>query len=335
MVNLVTQTPGLSHVAKLLAGMPMERRIPEFAPQTFRQWFKKRQPARQPGTEGNVVLWPDTFNNYFFPETAQAATEVLENAGFKVEVPQGHLCCGRPLYDYGMLDTAKIYLRRVMSALQPQIEAGTPMVVLEPSCASVFRDELHNLFPEDPLAQKLRENTLLLSELLEKKNVQLPRMKSKAVVQGHCHHKSLLKFDAENSVLKKLGLDFEVLASGCCGMAGSFGFESDKYGVSIAIGQCKLLPRVRQAPVSELIMADGFSCREQIAQQTNRQALHLAEVIHIAQQDPDKAGEPYPEDAIVKQRKSSRRKARLRALGAMVAIGATAVIGWNVIRKYE
>jgi FAD/FMN-containing dehydrogenase/Fe-S oxidoreductase len=335
MVNLVTQTPGLSHVAKLLAGMPMERRIPEFAPQTFRQWFKKRQPARQPGTEGNVVLWPDTFNNYFFPETAQAATEVLENAGFQVEVPQGHLCCGRPLYDYGMLDTAKIYLRRVMSALQPQIEAGMPMVVLEPSCASVFRDELHNLFPDDPLAQKLRENTLLLSELLEKKNVQLPRMKSKAMVQGHCHHKSLLKFDAENSVLKKLGLDFEVLASGCCGMAGSFGFESDKYGVSIAIGERKLLPRVRQAAVSELIMADGFSCREQIAQQTSRQALHLAEVIHIAEQDPDKAGEPYPEGAMVKQRKSSRRKARLRALGAIAAIGATAVIGWNVIRKYE
>jgi Fe-S oxidoreductase len=334
-VNLVTQTPGLSHVAKLLAGMPMERRIPEFAPQTFRQWFKKRQPARQPGTEGNVVLWPDTFNNYFFPETAQAATEVLENAGFQVEVPQGHLCCGRPLYDYGMLDTAKIYLRRVMSALQPQIEAGMPMVVLEPSCASVFRDELHNLFPDDPLAQKLRENTLLLSELLEKKNVQLPRMKSKAMVQGHCHHKSLLKFDAENSVLKKLGLDFEVLASGCCGMAGSFGFESDKYGVSIAIGERKLLPRVREAAVSELIMADGFSCREQIAQQTSRQALHLAEVIHMAQQDTDTADGPYPEGAMMKQRKSSRRKARLRALGAIAAIGAGAVIGWNVIRKYE
>ena len=334
MVNLVTQTPGLSHVAKLMAGMPMQRSIPEFAPQTFRQWFKKRQPARQPATEGNVVLWPDTFNNYFFPETAQAATEVLENSGFKVEVPQGHLCCGRPLYDYGMLDTAKIYLRRVMSALQPQIEAGTPMVVLEPSCASVFRDELHNLFPDDPLAQKLRENTLLLSELLEKKSVQLPRMKSKAVVQGHCHHKSLLKFDAENSVLKKLGLDFEVLASGCCGMAGSFGFESDKYGVSIAIGERKLLPRVRQALVSELIMADGFSCREQIAQQTNRQALHLAEVIQIAQQNPEMAGEPYPEDAIVKQRKTSRRKARLRALGVIAAIGA-AVIGWKVVRKHS
>jgi hypothetical protein len=160
-------------------------------------------------------------------------------------------------------------------------------------------------------------------------------MRSKALVQGHCHHKSVLKFEAENSVLKNLGLDFEVLASGCCGMAGSFGFESDKYGVSIAIGERKLLPRVRQALVSELIMADGFSCREQIAQQTNRQALHLAEVIHIAHQNPDMAGEPYPEDAIVKQRKSSRRKARLRALGALGAIGAAAVIGWNLFKKHE
>jgi FAD/FMN-containing dehydrogenase/Fe-S oxidoreductase len=336
MVNLVTQTPGLSHIAKLIAGMPLERRIPEFAPETFRKWFGRRKSPASAGIRGKVILWPDTFNNYFFPETAQAATAVLESAGFEVEVPQGHLCCGRPLYDYGMLDTAKLYLRRIMRALQPQIEARIPIVVLEPSCASVFRDELHNLFPDDPVAKKLRDQALLLSEFLEKEapDYQPPRIEAKALVQGHCHHKSILKFDAENALLKKIGLESEVLASGCCGMAGSFGFESDKYDVSVAIGERKLLPAVREAPLSTVIMADGFSCREQIAQETGRHALHLAEVINMAQQAKGAAfPEMYPERELGEHRSSVRRKARLRALGALAAAGVGGFVAWKILRK--
>jgi Fe-S oxidoreductase len=326
----------LSHLAKLIAGMPLERQIPEFAPESFRKWFSKRQPRHRAETEGKVILWPDTFNNYFFPETAQAAIEVLESAGFEVAVPDGHLCCGRPLYDYGMLDTAKVYLRRVLNALQPQIEAGLPVVVLEPSCASVFRDELHSLFPDDPLANKLREQTLLLSEFLDRKvdHARLPRIERKAMVQGHCHHKSLLKFDAENSVMHKLGLDFDVLASGCCGMAGSFGFENDKYDVSVAIGERKLLPAVRQAPASTMIMADGFSCREQIAQETGRHALHLAEVIQVGlQQKGQTSAEMYPESALVERRKAARHSARLRALASLACIGVAGALAWNLLRK--
>jgi Fe-S oxidoreductase len=332
MVNLVTQTPGLSHLAKLAAGMPLQRRIPEFAPQTFQKWFSKHR--SQPGIEGQVVLWPDTFNNHFFPETAQAATEVLEHAGFAVQVPKQHLCCGRPLYDYGMLDMAKTYLRRVLSALRLQLEAGLPIVVLEPSCASVFRDELHNLFPDDPLAKKLKEQTMLLSEFLEKKadHAHLPRLERKALVQGHCHHKSLLKFEAENSVMQKMGLDFEVLASGCCGMAGSFGFESDKYDVSIQIGERKLLPAVRKAPLSTMIMADGFSCREQISQETNREALHLAEVIHMGLQPARASDGMYPEEPLIKRRKAARRKARLSALATLAGIGAAGVVAWKLLK---
>ncbi|HEY2497866.1 MAG TPA: FAD-linked oxidase C-terminal domain-containing protein [Candidatus Angelobacter sp.] len=335
MVNLITQTPGLSHLAKVAAGMPLKRRIPEFAPESFRKWFSKRQPQHGIGTEGKVVLWPDTFNNYFFPETAQAATEVLERAGFEVEIPQGHFCCGRPLYDYGMLDTAKLYLQRILKALRPQIDAGLPVVVLEPSCASVFRDELHNLFPDDPLADKLRKQTLLLSEFLEQKagSARLPRINQKALVQGHCHHKSLLKFEAENSVMQKLGLDVEVLASGCCGMAGSFGFENDKYDISVAIGERKLLPAVRQAPTSTMIMADGFSCREQIAQETDREALHLAEVIQMGFQQTDQTTGIYPEKALVNRRKSARRGARIRALASLAAIGVGGALAWRLIRK--
>jgi len=329
MVNLITQTPGLSHLAKLAAGMPRQRRIPEFAPQTFRKWFNKRESGDHPrfsGEHSRVILWPDTFNNYFFPETAQAATEVLEQAGFAVQVPQQHLCCGRPLYDYGMLDLAKTYLRRVMNALRPQLLAGVPIVVLEPSCASVFRDELPNLFPDDPLAQKLKDQTLLLSEFLEQKagNHQLPQLKRKALVQGHCHHKSVLRFDAEHSVLKKLGLDAQVLNSGCCGMAGSFGFENDKYDVSIAIGERRLLPAVRKAEDSTIIVADGFSCREQISQQTDREALHLAEVIQVANQSNIIGGE-RPETKLVSRRKAVRRSARLRAAATLALIAGAVV----------
>ncbi len=345
MVNLVTQTPGLSHVAKLAAGMPLKRSIPEFAPQTFRKWFAKRKQTAHVADRGKVILWPDTFNNYFFPETAQAATEVLENAGFQVEVPRQHLCCGRPLYDYGMLDRAKLYLHKIMEVLRPQIEAGVPMVVLEPSCASVFRDELRNLFPDDPLAKKLREQTLLLSEFLEHEfpehdfpeqragHIDLPKIDRKALVQGHCHHKSLLKFEAENSVMQKLGLDCEVLASGCCGMAGSFGFESDKYDVSLAIGERKLLPAVRRAPLSTVIVADGFSCREQIAQATGRHALHLAEVIQMGSREHGPAPEIYPESLLVTRRMGARRKARLRAATVLAVIAAGGALAWSLLRN--
>ncbi|HEX8925533.1 MAG TPA: heterodisulfide reductase-related iron-sulfur binding cluster [Terriglobales bacterium] len=331
LVNLVTQTPGLSHLAKLAAGMPFERRIPEFAPQTFQSWFRAQKGAKSK-TASDVILWPDTFNNYFFPETAQAATQVLEDAGFRVRVPLQHVCCGRPLYDYGMLDLAKRYLRNVMQQLRPQIEAGTPIVVLEPSCASVFRDELHNLFPTDPIAQKLRRQTLLLSEFLEQHapEYRLPHLHRKALVQGHCHHKAVLKFDSESAVLKRIGLDADVLSTGCCGMAGSFGFENDKYGVSIAVGEHGLLPRVRSASPDTLIIADGFSCREQIAQGTDRRALHLAEVIQSARTaDQRDSRDGSPEEAVYRKRDSDRRRARQRAAAILLGIA----LGGLLLRK--
>jgi FAD/FMN-containing dehydrogenase/Fe-S oxidoreductase len=337
LVNLLTQTPGLSHVAKTLSGMPSKRTIPEFAPQTFQAWFKRRK-SKSAGTKGNVMLWPDTFNNYFFSETAQAAAEVLESAGFAVQVPQTHLCCGRPLYDYGFLDQAKKYLKRILSHLEPYINAGTPIVVLEPSCASVFRDELHSLFPDDPLAQKLKKQTFLLSEFLQEKagDWQMPQMARNAIIQGHCHHKSVLKFDDENAVLKKLGLDYKVLASGCCGMAGSFGFEADKYEVSSDIGERVLLPEVQKAAPDTLLIADGFSCREQISQETDRQALHLGEVIHLAQENGSAAHGRYAESVVVEERQRTRRRARSRALLTVVAIGAGVLVGarWRTLRRF-
>jgi Fe-S oxidoreductase len=283
LVNIATQTPVLRSLAKLAAGMAPQRRVPRFASQTFRTWFRDRQPRMISGPE--VLVWPDTFNDHFHPETARAAVEVLERAGFRVRAPEAWLCCGRPLYDYGMLGLARRHLRRIVNVLHREIQAGLPIVVLEPSCASVFRDELPNMLPRDENAFRLQRQTFLLSEFLEQKapDFPLPRLSKRAVVQGHCHHKAVLKMDAEEATLQRLGLEYNVLDSGCCGMAGAFGFEpGDHYQVSIGAGERVLFPAVRDADGNTLIVADGFSCREQIAQCTNRRALHLAEVIQLA-----------------------------------------------------
>ncbi len=281
-VNFFTQTPVLRDVAKMLAWIAPERRIPAFAPQTFKQWFQKRG-SRNEG-QPKVILWPDTFNNHFHPQTAIAAVEVLEAAGYQVEVPQQALCCGRPLYDYGMLNTARRLLRKILDTLRPQMEQGVPVVGLEPSCVAVFRDELIDLFPNDEDAKRLSQQTSLLSEFLEKQaeHYQFPQLHRKAVVHGHCHHKAIMGMKDEEAVLSRLGLDYRALDSGCCGMAGAFGFEKDHYDVSIKVGERALLPTVRNADKDTLIIADGFSCREQIDQTTDRHALHIAQVIQMA-----------------------------------------------------
>jgi len=201
-----------------------------------------------------------------------------------VRLPSANVCCGRPLYDFGMLDRAKKLLLNTLDVLDREIEAEIPVIVLEPSCASVFRDELLNLFPDNQRARRLSQQVLLLSEFLENNtgSFRLPDMKRKALVHGHCHQKSVMKMTDEESVLRRLGIDCQMPAPGCCGMAGAFGFEKEKYDVSVAIGELELLPAVRNAPADWLIIANGFSCREQIQQCTGRHALHLAEVIRMA-----------------------------------------------------
>jgi FAD/FMN-containing dehydrogenase/Fe-S oxidoreductase len=229
-----------------------------------------------------VLLFADTFNNYFHPATMQAADQVLQSAGFAVSVPQRHLCCGRPLYDFGLLKTAKQYLLTILDALAPQLEAGVPIVVLEPSCASVFRDELTNLLPNDPRAAKLRAQTYLLSEFLVKfaRGWNPPQISRPIMVHGHCHHRATMSMTDEMAILRKTGAEVTLLDSGCCGMAGPFGFEADKYDISQTLGNRVLLPAVRAAASKTLIVADGFSCCEQITQNTAARPLHLAELLN-------------------------------------------------------
>lgn len=333
--NLFTQLPGLRNLAKAVVGVPEQRQIPPFAVQTFKNWFAKR-PVENAGVSkvgvSKVLLWADTFNNYFMPETAQAAVEVLEHAGYCVEVAKEHLCCGRPLYDYGFLDMAKVYLQKILTALSSQIEASMPLVVLEPSCCSVFRDEMRNLFPESAAAKRLAENTFTLAEFLEKKipGYMPPTLKQPAIVQGHCHHKSVMRMKEEKSVMDKMQLDYKLLESGCCGMAGSFGYEKDKYSVSVACGERALLPEVRKAGLFTVIIADGFSCKEQIAQQTNRHALHLAEVLKMAI-DKRPTG-MYPERQFVEPREAAQKRSMRRA-GILFGAVAIAAVGLFMMQR--
>jgi FAD/FMN-containing dehydrogenase/Fe-S oxidoreductase len=346
LTNLATQLPFLRDISKFVAGIPRQRSIPAFAPETFKAWFQRRAMRNkffQNADAPPVLLWPDTFNNYFLPGTAKAAVDVLEAAGFRVIVPKANLCCGRPLYDHGMLDRAQSLLRRILDDLSPEIEAGIPIVGLEPSCVAVFRDELINLFPDDARAQALSRQTFLLSEFLETraKNFRLPRLNRKALLHGHCHQKSLMKMTSEEALLHRIGIDFQSPAPGCCGMAGSFGFEREKYDVSIAIGELELLPAVRHAPPDWLIIADGFSCREQIAQGSPRHALHVAEVLQMAlaldvkaEVSDSEESQPYPESASTRWRDAQVLRSMKRAGVALasVAVGGMALWGFSIKR---
>ncbi|MDQ6932326.1 MAG: FAD-binding oxidoreductase [Candidatus Eremiobacteraeota bacterium] len=323
LVNFVTHAPLLSRVAKAAATMAPERRIPVFASTTFRQWFAARAPRN--ATKQEVILWPDTWNNHFHPTTAQAAVEVLEDAGFRVSIPKVQLCCGRPLYDYGMLDLAKKMLREIIAALKVQIEAGVCIVGLEPSCVSVFREEMPNLLHGNEDAKRFKAQTFLLSEFLEKyaPEYQPPKLRRKVIVQEHCHQKSVLDKGAEEKLLQKLGVDYSMPDSGCCGMAGAFGFEAGAhYDVSVKLGESKLIPVVRSAADDTVIVATGFSCREQISQMSHRQALHPAQLIKMAldnaQSDPSGT---FPEYRYMSDPRLQAQAATLRGLLVLAGFG--------------
>jgi FAD/FMN-containing dehydrogenase/Fe-S oxidoreductase len=286
LANLCTQTPGLAALAKAAAGIAPQRSLPRFAPRSFRARFEalqqaRRDPARAGGARRGtpVLLFPDTFSNYFRPAGALAALTVLEAAGFRVELPRERLCCGRPYYDFGMLDRAKRALERVLAALAPQIESGVPVVVLEPGCLSVFRDELSDLLPDSDCAARLARQAVSLGEALERRGWQPGRIGGHALVHAHCHQKALGGIKADLALLAAAGLEVDAPETGCCGMAGSFGFRPETYEASLRIAELALLPKVRAAAPDTLIVADGFSCREQIESLAARRTLHLAEVL--------------------------------------------------------
>jgi FAD/FMN-containing dehydrogenase/Fe-S oxidoreductase len=346
LVNFVNRAPLIRNLVKGVIGVAQQREIPAFAGETFKAWFRKNRGDSVVGTarravrfgapggralpDNRVILWPDTFNNYFHPATAKAAVGVLESAGFQVVVPKHDLCCGRPLYDYGMLGTARRWLLQILHSLGDEIEAGVPIVGLEPSCTAVFRDEVYELFPQNENARRLKQQTFTLAEFLEKHapDYHVPKLERKAVVHGHCHHKVVMKLDAEKKLLKKMGLSYDVIDSGCCGMAGAFGFEAGHYDVSIACGERVLLPAVRTAGKDTIILADGFSCREQVRQCTDRVALHLAELLKMAMDEgPRGPAGSLPERNYISHPAPPASTAKVLSILAIAALGLAAIGG--------
>jgi FAD/FMN-containing dehydrogenase/Fe-S oxidoreductase len=297
LTNWILRGP-LSWIVKRLIGVAPQRQLPKLAGKTYvrsRSQFSDSRPFgmlragsgasedREDRCANIVVLWPDTWNNYYYPSSLHAAERVLRQAGFRVFVPQGHICCGRPLYDFGFLGPAKRYLADVLERMTPQIEAGVPFIFLEPSCASVFKDEMPELFPHDERAKRLADRVWLLADWLAEKAPDFVHetMKGKRVlVHGHCHHKAVFGGpENEVALLQRAGAEVSQIEGGCCGMAGPFGFEAEKYEVSKTIAQQGLLPAVTSADAATILLADGFSCREQIEQLGHRHALHFAEVL--------------------------------------------------------
>ncbi len=297
LANGLAHAPILTTLAKAIGGIAPEREIPRFAEQTFRTWWADRGGAwassRAPDQRADrrVILWVDTFNDHFHPDVARAAVRVLEDAGCEVVVPEQALCCGRPLYDWGFLGQAKGLLKAILRDLRAEIRAGTPIIGLEPSCVSVFRDETPNLLHGDVDGQRIAAQTHTLTEYLGSLDgYRPPRIEGRAIVHGHCHHRSVLDFESELTVLRATGLDLEVPDTGCCGMAGSFGFErGEHYRVSVAAGERALLPAVRRATSDTYIVTGGFSCREQIEQSTDRTVLHPAQILAFALDGNDPA----------------------------------------------
>ena len=312
LTNAVLTGPLTSPLIKRIVGVAQERKMPRLAAKSYRNArnaYDETANVPRPSIMQNaarpegqlappqvppqvVVLWPDTWNNYYHPQTLAAAERVLIMAGFRVQIPKCHICCGRALYDFGLLGAAGAYLTKVFDRMAAEIDAGLPFIFLEPSCASVFRDEALELFPSGPLAtraQRMSQQVWLLADWLAAKAPDwvIGRLQGEQIIlHGHCHHKAVFGGPAnEIALLKKAGAAIELIDSTCCGMAGPFGFEAGKIEVSKAIANLGLLPAINSASPAAIIVADGFSCREQINQLSDREGIHFAEALADSSRD--------------------------------------------------
>jgi FAD/FMN-containing dehydrogenase/Fe-S oxidoreductase len=335
LVNFLSQTPPFAQGFKLAAGMTQKRAVPEFAPMTLQQWFARRGGTTNPHGR-KVVLYPDTFNNHMHTDVGVAAVEAIEAAGWQVVMPEGHVCCGRPLYDYGFLDLAERYLRRNLDQLREWYREGVPIVGMEPSCVAVFKDELGKLIPNNDDATRLETCFFHFAEFFQEFEIEPPPLMRKAFVWGHCHHKATGGIDPEVELLKKMGVEVETLQAGCCGLAGSWGFEAGHHEVSMQCGEQGLLPKVRDLPEDTLVVADGFSCKTQIEEgETGRKALHVAQVLQLAQEH-GAAGPPGPRPERfyygVKPKPSAVRRVTKAAVTVGAIVGAARLVSATMRR---
>ncbi|MGQ4333984.1 FAD-binding and (Fe-S)-binding domain-containing protein [Streptomyces hayashii] len=339
LVNSVLHAPGLARAGKLLAGFDPARSAPVFAGESFLQWWRARDlDEPDPADPRTVVLWPDTFSTYFHPAIAMSAVRVLEDAGFRVAVPTRPVCCGLTWISTGQLPLARKVLRRTLDVLRPYLEAGTPVIGLEPSCTAVFRSDAPELMPADQDVQRLAGQVRTFAEHLvhhAPDGWQPPRLGRRATVQTHCHQHAVMKFDADRELMRRAGIDADVLDEGCCGLAGDFGFERGHHELSMTVAEQGVLPAVREASPDSLVLSDGFSCRTQIEQGgTGRRALHLAEALALGLDGP-LPGE-HPEHAARRPARPSRTvrwaTTATTAAAAVTATAAAAAVGRRALR---
>ncbi|MDX3116714.1 FAD-binding and (Fe-S)-binding domain-containing protein [Streptomyces scabiei] len=336
LVNSVLHAPGLARAGKLLAGVDPARSAPVFAGESFLQWWRARDlDEPDPADPRTVVLWPDTFSTYFHPAIAMSAVRVLEDAGFRVAVPTRPVCCGLTWISTGQLPLARKVLRRTLDVLRPYLEAGTPVIGLEPSCTAVFRSDAPELMPADQDVQRLAGQVRTFAEHLvhhAPDGWQPPRLGRRATVQTHCHQHAVMKFDADRELMRRAGIEADVLDEGCCGLAGDFGFERGHHELSMTVAEQGVLPAVREASPDSLVLSDGFSCRTQIEQGgTGRRALHLAEALALGLDGP-LPGE-HPEHAARRPARPSRTvRWATTAAAAVTATAAAAAAGRRALR---
>ncbi|MDK1345890.1 FAD-binding and (Fe-S)-binding domain-containing protein [Streptomyces sp. 378] len=306
LVNALSRIRPLAWAAKRLGGVAPERELPRVARRTFTGWWERRRTHRPPARGDLIVLWPDTFTEHLSPSVGRAAVRVLEAAGLRVALPptlhlvkppvgdgrtvaldplsllrgRGRVCCGLTYVSTGQLDRARAVMRRTLDLMEPVLETGAPVVVLEPSCAAALRTDVPELLHDDPRAARLAARVLTFAEALERHAPDWapPRVDRPVAGQTHCHQHAVLG-DAADRRLRAAALLSGELSGGCCGLAGNFGFEKGHHEVSTACAEEQLLPSVRDAPDGTVVLADGFSCRTQLEQLAGVRGRHLAEVL--------------------------------------------------------
>jgi Fe-S oxidoreductase len=327
-VNALSHAPVLPALATKAAGLE-NREIPLFAHETLQQWWTRRGGSR-PGLRGTVLLWPDTFTNHFHPHIGQAAVELLEEAGWTVRIPEEFVCCGLTWISTGQLDTAKKVLRRTVEQLADHVRAGGLVLGLEPSCTTVFRSDAPDLFPDDLDIARLKNQTVTLAELLTEhtEGWTPPSLDGvHALAQVHCHQHAVLGWDADQRLLEGAGAKVTHLESGCCGLAGNFGFEAGHLEVSKACAERVMLPALRDASDDDVVLADGFSCRTQIHELDSggREGVHLVELL-----DRARHGEAKPREGDLTRFDRPPEPSRPARLAAVAGVGAAAAL---VIRQ--
>jgi len=327
LVNTLSHAPGVGRLGTWLAGLE-PREVPLFATQTLQQWWQQREPRADGGSRGSVLLWPDTFTNHFAPAIGKAAVEILESAGWRVTIPTEKVCCGLTWVSTGQLATAQKVMRRTIDLLAPHVRDGGFVVGLEPSCTAVFRSDLPEMFPTDQDVRRIDDHTVTLAELLTEHTDgwDPPKLGDGSIVEAlaqvHCHQHAVMSWDADKDLLERSGVDVEQLESGCCGLAGNFGFTAGHGDVSEACAESVLLPRLREAHPRTVALADGFSCRTQIHELDSggREAVHLAELLAAGRRGPvDGATMPLDRPTVP--------PAWARFTATAVAAGAAALAG--------